>query len=129
MANPAPFWHHAMAIRSLELDQLLMLLVPDLVAVVVAAVAGTFSFPSEPNFVQNPLSIKSDFVALMIAPLPANPPPQTGILLVASWHHAMAVLSFGLDKLFMLHVPLLVLFRHGSHVVLVESGCYEFLDN
>jgi hypothetical protein len=55
-----------MATLSFKLEQLFILLVPELVAV---------SFPSEPDFVQTFLSIKSKAVVDMIAPLLANPDP------------------------------------------------------
>jgi hypothetical protein len=61
-----------MTIRSLKLDKLFMLLTPELVIVVVV---DAFTFPSEPNFVQNYLSIKSKFVVLMFIPLVTDPPP------------------------------------------------------
>jgi hypothetical protein len=60
-----------MAILSFKLDKLHMLLVPELLL----SVLGTFKFPSEPDFVQKSLSIKSNFVILMFAPLIINPPP------------------------------------------------------
>jgi hypothetical protein len=55
-----------MAILSFELNQLFMLLVPDLLA---------FLFPSEPDFVQKSLSVKSNFVIEMARSLRMNPPP------------------------------------------------------
>jgi hypothetical protein len=54
-----------MATLSFKLDQLFILLVPELVVAV--------SFPSEPDFVQTFLSIKSKVVVDMIIPLLANP--------------------------------------------------------
>jgi hypothetical protein len=60
---------------SFKLDQLFMLLVPDLAAGVDADVAATFKFPVEVNFVQKFLSIKSKFVSVMKAPLCTDPPP------------------------------------------------------
>jgi hypothetical protein len=93
-------WHHAMAIRSLELDKLFILLVPDLVVGV--------SFPSEPDFVQSSLSIRSKLVCSTIGPLITNPPPKSLIYVVTPWHHTMAIVSFELDHLFILLVPELV---------------------
>jgi hypothetical protein len=61
-----------MALLSFKLDQLFILLVPDLV---VLDVVGTFKFPVEVEFVQKFLSIKSKFVMVMKAPLYTNPPP------------------------------------------------------
>jgi hypothetical protein len=55
-----------MATLSFKLDQHFTLLVPELVAV---------SFPSEPDFVQTVLSIKSQVVIDMTAPLRPNPLP------------------------------------------------------
>jgi hypothetical protein len=56
-----------------KLDKLFMLLVPELV--VWFEPVGLSSFPSEPDFVQTFLSIKSNFVVVMILPLLANPVP------------------------------------------------------
>jgi hypothetical protein len=50
----------------------------------------------------------------MMAPLRADPLPWRLVLLVLVWHHAMAIHLFKLAKLFMLHVPLIVTFCHGS---------------
>jgi hypothetical protein len=61
-----------MAICSFELDQLFTLLVP---ALVVWFEATTAIFPSEPDFVQRSLAIKSKFVFGVIVPLLADPPP------------------------------------------------------
>jgi hypothetical protein len=58
-----------MAILSFKLDQLFTLLVPELV------VAGAVIFPSEPDFVQNSLSILSKFVCVMMLSLHADPIP------------------------------------------------------
>jgi hypothetical protein len=60
-----------MAIDSFKLNQLFILLVPELV-VWFKVVA---SFPSEPDFVQNSLSVWSNFVVLVKASLLANPFP------------------------------------------------------
>jgi hypothetical protein len=62
-----------MTLLSFKLDQLFILLVPDLVVDVDVAV--TLNFPDEPDFVQNSLSVWSNFVVLMIAPLHGDPPP------------------------------------------------------
>jgi hypothetical protein len=107
-----------MAILLFKLDKLFMLLVPELVV----GVAVGVSFPNESDFVQNSLSIKSNFVTLMKGPLPLNPPPKKRlVLLVSPWHHAMALLSFKLDNLFIFHIPLLVMFRHGSQKALLSK--------
>jgi hypothetical protein len=66
------------------------------------------SFPSEPDFVQNSLSVWSHFIGLMKDSLLANPTPQRLVLFVLLWHHTMAILSLKLDKLFILLVPALV---------------------
>jgi hypothetical protein len=58
-----------MAFLSFMLDQLFMLLVPDLVV----ESAGTFNFPDEVDVVQKFLSIKSNFVVDLRAPLCADP--------------------------------------------------------
>jgi hypothetical protein len=105
------------AFFSFKLDQLFMLLVPKLVVDV--AVAVTLNFPDEVEFVQKLLSINSKVAVDMISRLHANPHPQRLILLVTAWHHAMAIGSFKLDKLLMLHVPFLILFRHGSQKALL----------
>jgi hypothetical protein len=68
----------------------------------------TFSFPSEPNFFKNSLSIKMSSFVVIGTPLPANPRPKRCVLLVTVWHHAMAILQFELDKLFTSLVPGLV---------------------
>jgi hypothetical protein len=61
-----------MAIGSFKLDQILTLLVPELVVVVVADV----TFPSEANFIEKSLSIRSNFVVVVVVvvatPLPTN---------------------------------------------------------
>jgi hypothetical protein len=56
-----------MATFSFKLDQLFILLPPELVVV------GAVIFPSEPDFVQNSLSIKSNSVIDMNGSLPTNP--------------------------------------------------------
>jgi hypothetical protein len=53
-------WHHTMANLLFELNELFMLLVPELVAFAVLV-----SFQSEPNFVQTFLLIKSKAVVDM----------------------------------------------------------------
>jgi hypothetical protein len=58
-----------MAMLLSKLDQLLMLLVPELVV----WFADGVILPSESDFVQNSLSIKSKFVVLMTGPLRVNP--------------------------------------------------------
>jgi hypothetical protein len=37
------------------------------------------------------------------------------------WHHAMAIDSFELDKLFIIHVPVLIMFCHGSQKALLSK--------
>jgi hypothetical protein len=65
-----------MAIRLLKLDQPLILPLPDLVLVgALVQDVGAMSFPSEPDFVQQCLSIKSHFVIDIIGPLPIHPRP------------------------------------------------------
>jgi hypothetical protein len=54
---------------SFKIDQLFIVLVPELVVI------GAVSLPSKPDFVQNYLSIKSNCVILMTGPLLMNPPP------------------------------------------------------
>jgi hypothetical protein len=83
-----------MAILSFKLDQLFTLLVPELV--VSFEVEGAVSFPDEPDFVQNSLSIKSNFVMVMQAPLLTNPHPKRCVILVPLSHLTMAILSFKL---------------------------------
>jgi hypothetical protein len=97
-----PRWHDTVALLSLKLDQLYMLLVPEIVVVSVE-----IRFPSKPDFVQKSLSVWSKFVIVMIAPLLCNPHPYRLVLLVALWHHAIAMFSFKLDQLFIPLVPLL----------------------
>jgi hypothetical protein len=94
-----------MATLSFKLDQLFILMVPELVVLVnfVGAV-----IPSEPKVFQNSLSIKSKFVIVMKCPLMTNPQPQRLVLLVTTWHHTMAIGSFKLDQLFKALVPELV---------------------
>jgi hypothetical protein len=71
------------------------------------------SFPDESDFVQKSLSIESEFVIDMIAPLIANPLPKRCVILVAIWHHTMSSLSFKLDHLFIVLVPELVVWFEG----------------
>jgi hypothetical protein len=65
-----------MAIDSFIFEQLFILLVPKL-AVWFEGVGtvGVVRFPSEPDFVQKCLPIKSNFVIPMKGPLRANPNP------------------------------------------------------
>jgi hypothetical protein len=108
-----------MAIVSYVFEQLFMLLVPEPVFWFEGVCAVIF--PNEPDLVQNYPSILSNFVVVMIAPLPSNPPPQRLVLLVTLWHPTMSIDPFKLNKLFMFHVPLLVMFRHGSQKTLLEA--------
>jgi hypothetical protein len=62
-----------MAILSFIFEQLFMLLVPEFVLLV--SVVGAVRFPREPDFAENVLSIKSNFVIPMKGPLRANPDP------------------------------------------------------
>jgi hypothetical protein len=97
-----------MTILLFKLGQLFMLLLPELV---VAVVVPVVIFPSEPNFVQNFLSILSKFVR----PLPMNPMPKRLVCLAALWHQTMTIVLFELCQPFaFLHVPFLIKFRHGS---------------
>jgi hypothetical protein len=64
-----------MATVSFIFDQLFMLLVPELVIGITVAPELAVISPSEPNFVQNTLSIKSKFVCSMTSPLTTNPVP------------------------------------------------------
>jgi hypothetical protein len=61
-----------MSTLSFKIDQLFMLLVPDLVVDVGVGV-GTVNLPDEVEFVQKFLSIKLKFVSFMRAPLLVNP--------------------------------------------------------
>jgi hypothetical protein len=79
-----PFWHPTIALFLLKLDEFFILLVPSLV---VAGKGGgngisfpnseisSIDFPSEPDGVQKILSIKTNFVPGMKAPLRMNPLP------------------------------------------------------
>jgi ABC-type enterochelin transport system permease subunit len=60
-----------MANLSLKLDQLFILLVPELV--VLFEGVSYITFPNEANFVQEFLTIKSKFVFVMKCPLLFNP--------------------------------------------------------
>jgi hypothetical protein len=94
-----------MAILSFKLDQLFMLLVPELVVFI----------PNEPDFFQKFLSINSKFVIVMKCTLRMNPIPQRLILLVVRlWHLTIAIRSFKLDQLFILLVPELVVWFVGT---------------
>jgi hypothetical protein len=85
------------------------------------------SFPTEPDFFQNFLSILSKFVILMKGPLPSNQLRQRLVLVAPRWHHAMTlVLLFELHQLFELHVPLLVMFCHGLRLF-AGHGCMKKL--
>jgi hypothetical protein len=110
-----------MALLSLKLDQLFMLLVPELVVSILVAPELAVTVPSESNFVQNSLSIKSNFVIDMKRLLPTNPLPKRFVLFVSVWHNAMAIGSFKLENLFMLHVPLLIMFCHAQHALLRKT--------
>jgi hypothetical protein len=63
-----------MATLSFKIDQLFILLVPELVVGFVCGV-GAIIFPSESDFVQEFLSVRSHFVIVLNAPLHANPNP------------------------------------------------------
>ena len=60
----------------------------------------------------------------------ANPHPKRVVLLVPWWHHTMTFLLFKLDKLFIFHVPFLIIFRHGSQKSLLKAklggGCVRW---
>jgi hypothetical protein len=89
--------HLTMATCSFVFDQPFMLLVPELV--VWFEGGGSCTFPSKPDFVENSLSVCSKFVIIVTLSLRANPLPQRRVFLVLVWHHAMALLSFKLNKL------------------------------
>jgi hypothetical protein len=74
--------------------------VPELV---VGVFGAFFDCPKEPDFVQNCLSIKSNFVLACLLVL--DPPPRGAVFLVLWLHETMAILLFKLDQLFMLLVP------------------------
>jgi hypothetical protein len=99
-----------MAILLFELDQLLMLLVPELVI----DVFGAFNCASESDFVKKLLLIFSHFAVLMMDPLSGDPPSKRLAFLVTLWHHAMAILLFKLDQPFTLLVPGLVVGVFGA---------------
>jgi hypothetical protein len=101
-------WCLTIAIDSFKLDQLFIVLVPDLVVWFEGVVV--VSCPSEPDFVQHVLSIKSKFVAVVMRSLFVNPPPKRLVFLIAMWHHTMAIGSFKLDKLLILPIPFLIMF-------------------
>jgi hypothetical protein len=61
-----------MSILLLKLDHLFTVLAPDLVVAFVV-LEGALSIPSEPDFVQEFMSIKSQLVSLMKSSLLANP--------------------------------------------------------
>jgi hypothetical protein len=108
-----------MAIFFFKLDQLFILLVPELV--VWFKVVGV-SFPSEPDFFQTFLSIKSKVVIDMSGPLHADPPPKKRRdLILTPWHDAMTMFSFKLYQLFISLVPELVVWFEGGRVVSFPS--------
>ena len=98
---------------------------------VIAGNAGgiAINFPSEPDFVQKLLSIKSQFVLPVIASLLINPTPKSLVFLVTEWHETVAILSFKIEQFFILQIPFLIPFlpgfRHGSQ--LVVFGCLLFV--
>jgi hypothetical protein len=106
-----------MAIAFVKLDNLFMLLVPELLVLV------TCNFPREFDVIQSHLSIVSHSVVVMSRPLISDPRRQRQVffVLLLLWHPAMALVSLKLDKLFLFHVPLLVKFRHGSQKALLKS--------
>jgi hypothetical protein len=61
------------------------------------------------------------FFVDVIGPLAADPRPQRFVLLAPTWRFAMALLLLKLDKLQTLHVPFLILFRHGSQKALLKA--------
>jgi hypothetical protein len=77
------------------------------------------SFPSEPDFVQQSLSVNSNFVIDVIGPLVADSAPQRLVLLVTFWLQTMAILSFKLNDLFALLVPEFVQLVH-------DVGAFNF---
>jgi hypothetical protein len=99
-----------MAIGSFKLNQLFILLVPDLV---VDVGVGNFNFPAEPDFVKEFLSVWLQFVVVMTVTLTPNPEPKRLVILVLGWYLAMALLSFKLDQLFKVLVPELVVWFAG----------------
>jgi hypothetical protein len=57
-------------------------------------------------------------------PLISNPPSKEGLVLlekVLAWHHAMPILSFKLDQIFMLQVPALVVSFEASTTVIFPN--------
>jgi hypothetical protein len=52
----------------------------------------------------------------MPPPLRCNPNPKRLVLLVALWHHAMAILLFKLDQLFTLLVPALAVWFAATDI-------------
>jgi hypothetical protein len=99
-----------MAIVLFKLYQPFILLLPELVVWFEAHVI----FPSESDFVQSSLSIKTKCVLLMPPPLRSNPNPKRLVLMVPVWRHAMAHISFKLDQLFVLLVPELVVWFEAT---------------
>jgi hypothetical protein len=57
----------------------------------------------------------------VIFPLALNPHPKRLVLLVPSWHDTMAILQFKIAQLFVIHIPFLFTFRHGSQEALLKS--------
>jgi hypothetical protein len=68
-------------------------------------VVGGIRFPSKSEFVQSCLSILLNCVVVMTEPLVADPTPKKLVLLLTLWHHAMTLLSFKVDQLFTLLLP------------------------
>jgi hypothetical protein len=111
-------WYLTVAIYSFTFDQLFIVLVPALVV----WFEGAVIFPSEPEFVQNFRSVKSKFLIGVAVSLCANPPPKRLVLLVTLWYHAIAILSFIFEQLFILLAPeLLVWFEGGVGTVSFPS--------
>jgi hypothetical protein len=112
-----------MAILSFKLDKLFILLVPFLVFA--GKVGGSLiTFPDEPDLVQKILSTKSNCVVFMTCPLVINPRPKRRVFLVPFWNETIAILSFELDKLFILLIPLFISkVRHGSRTELLFVLC------
>jgi hypothetical protein len=106
-----------MAFLLFKLDQLFILLVPDLVV----GICGPFNCPNEPDFVQTFLSINSKFVIDMTLPLRMNPQPKRLVFFVLKRHQTIAILSFKLDQLFILLVPELVVWFEGVGAVSFPS--------
>jgi hypothetical protein len=80
------------------------------------------SFPDEPDFVQNFLSVLTHFVIEVSSALRTNPHPKRHVFAVPFWHQTMAILLFKLDQLFILLLPWCIVINSPNEPDLVKKS-------